>query len=58
MRLAVTQDIDTTMLTTAEFYFKYGCDDRPDSFGSVDRAVVLGSKDQGPQVGFAGWWAA
>ncbi|CAG5116142.1 unnamed protein product, partial [Candidula unifasciata] len=25
LRMAVTQDMDTTMLVSAEFYFKYGC---------------------------------
>ena len=52
MRLAVTQDIDTTMLTTAEFYFKYGCHDAAaHSFGVVDKSLTLRSQGQSPDAG-------
>ncbi|XP_070192277.1 reelin-like isoform X2 [Littorina saxatilis] len=55
VRLAVTQDIDTSMLSTAEFYFKYGCQDAvTNDFGVVDRSLTLGGKGRTPVSGEEG----
>ena len=59
MRLAVTEDIDTTMLTTAEFYFKYGCHDvAANGFDVVDKSLTLGGKGKTLDAGQkdAGTW--
>lgn len=50
-RLAVTRDIDTSMLTTAEFYFKYGCDGTPPDSGhyrgsASETVVITGGRER------------
>lgn len=50
VRLAVTQDIDTSMLTSAEFYFKYGCQEAASPFSKAEKSLVLGGKRQVDKV--------
>ena len=51
----MTEDIDTSMLTTAEFYFKYGCHDASaHSFGVVEKGLTLGSKARTSDTGDKG----
>ncbi|KAL5013759.1 hypothetical protein ScPMuIL_008029 [Solemya velum] len=47
LRLGVTKDIDTTMLNTIEFYFKYGCDGKQFDWPRSESVLLQYSRNGG-----------
>jgi len=47
VRLAVTRDLDTSMLHTIEFYFKYGCNGGPTDWPRRESVLLQYSNNGG-----------